>query len=146
VTITATVCIATDVDSQHPMHYTRSGLEIFLRRDLGNVPQGKINPKSSSFFGAFAIKGLRPDAHEWETVRHGSRRMRGSSLKAPAFDIHYNPRVAGHDASDATTIPYAMVITVSAPRMPDLYDRIWQRYRFQLEQLRPKINLEIPVS
>jgi Subtilase family len=148
VTIAVTVCIATEVDSEHPMHYTRSGLEIFFRRDLANRPQGKTNPKSSTFFSSLRVNGLplRPDAHEWETVRHASRRMRGASLRAPALDIHYNPRVSGHDAPMATTIPYAMVITLSAPRMPNLHDRILQRYRSQLEQLRPKISLPIRVQ
>jgi hypothetical protein len=40
-------------------------------------------------------------------------------------------------------MPYALVITISAPRTRNLYDKILQRYRTILEPLRPTV--EIPV-
>ena len=59
------------------------------------------------------------------------------------FDIHYNARAEGQDHSRSQELKYALVVSVAAKRMPDLYDRIVRRYRNQLEALQPVI--EIPV-
>lgn len=145
VTVTATICIATETDPQHPLTYTRSGLQIFFRKDRFDVAPGKTNPKSSGFFKSglgMPERLIRTDAHQWETVRHHSQRMRGKDLKNPCFDIHFNPREDGHDSS-GTKIPYAMIVSVHAPKVPDIFDQIFRRYRFQLAEMRPQIELPI---
>lgn len=147
VTISATLCFASDTDAQHPATYTRNGLQIFFRKDRFNVPPGKVNPKPDGFFKSgvgMPEQLLRSDAHQWETVRHASKRMRGDSLVNPCFDIHLNPRDEGHD-TDGEKVPYAMVVTVDAPRMPDLFERIFSRYRFTLEELRPRFEIQLQV-
>jgi hypothetical protein len=147
VTISATVCIATTTDSQHPLTYTRSGLEICFRRDRNNIPPGKVNPKSDSFFKrriGSPEQQLRADAHQWETVRHAEKTMRGGSITAPCFDIHLNPRDEGHDTA-GEEVPYAMVVSVSAPTVPDLFEQVFDRYRFVLEELRPRFELALQV-
>jgi len=147
VTITATICIATKTDPEHPLTYTRSGLQIFFRKDRQDIAPGKTNPKPSPFFktGTGMSESLiRSDAHQWETVRHESRRMRGRDLKNPCFDIHFNPREEGHDTA-GENIPYAMVVTVSAPKIKNLFDLIFNRYRFQLAELRPQLKLPIRI-
>ena len=50
VTIKATICFATETDPEHPLMYTRSGLQIFFRKDRFDIPAGKTNPKSTRFF------------------------------------------------------------------------------------------------
>ncbi|MGH9534073.1 MAG: S8 family peptidase [Terriglobales bacterium] len=146
VTITATICIATPTDPEHPGTYTRSGLQIFFRKDRFNVQKGKTNPKPSSFFrSGLGMPGrLIRGAHQWETVRHESRRMRGKDLKNPCFDIHYNPREEGHDTA-GKKIPYAMIVSVSSPGVKDLFDQIFNRYRFQLAELKPRVAIPILV-
>ena len=147
VTIKATLCIATKTDPQHPLTYTRSGLQIFFRKDRSTLPVGKSNPKATGFFkGSLGDSEdiLRKDAHQWETVRHQSKRMRGADLKNPCFDIHLNPREEGHD-TDGEEVPYAMIVTVSAPKVKDVFEQIFDRYRFQLEELRPQLKLPISV-
>ena len=69
--------------------------------------------------------------------------MRGSSLKNPVFDIHYNAREGGGSTQTANRIRYALVVTVCSPRTPDLYDRVVRAFRTQLQPLMPTI--EIPV-
>jgi hypothetical protein len=71
--------------------------------------------------------------------------MRGAALKDPCFDIHLNPREEGHD-TDGDEVPYAMVVAVSAPKVKDLFEQIFERYRFQLEELKPKIEVPLTVT
>jgi hypothetical protein len=147
VTIRATICVATDTDPQHPLTYTQSGLIIHFRKDRFNIPTGKTNPKPSGFFRSgvgMPEHLLRKDAHQWETVRHQSKRMRGLGLTNPCFDIHYNPREEGHDA-DGKRLAYAMIITISAASVKNLFDQIFDRYRFELAELKPRIELPIRV-
>ena len=151
VVITATVCYATETDPQDTVNYTRAGLEIKFRpnrtkrtkRD-GKIPQ---HPDTMTFFQLKKIynteKPLRRDAHQWETSVKRTRSFLGTTLNDPVFDIHYNARKGGHLYLNAKPIPYALVVTVYAKNAPDLYDRITQRYRTQLEALKPVIRVPI---
>jgi len=78
-----------------------------------------------------------------ETTLHKSRAMRGSGLRNPVFDVHYNARIGGRDAKYAEKIPYALVITVDSQKTRDLYNKILQRYPTILEPLKPVV--EIPI-
>lgn len=148
VTISATFSFNTDTDPQDPANYTRSGLEVQFRPNV-DVIEGKdeLRAKTKSFFNAkhlYATENeLRKDAHKWETVIHNSARFRGSSLNEPTFDIHYNAREFGSIAQQPKSIPYSLVVSVTVPKIPELYDRILNRYRTDLEALVPKI--EIPI-
>lgn len=54
--------------------------------------------------------------------------MRGTSLKNPVFDIHYNAREAGGQSHGRRKIRYALIITVEAPKHVDLYNEILRAY------------------
>ena len=151
VAITATFCYATETDPQDTVNYTRAGLEIKFRPDRtkrtkreGRVP---LHPDTMPFFQLKKLynteEQLRRDAHQWETSVKRTRRFLGTTLKDPVFDIHYNARKGGHLYMSARPIPYALVVTVHAKNVPDLYDRISQRYRTQLEALKPVIQVPI---
>jgi hypothetical protein len=144
VTIRATFCYATRVDPQDPGNYTRSGLDVVFRphseRLSGDLAQ------SRPFFQRHDYsteQELRQDAHKWETALHAEHSFRGASLQDPVFDIHYGARLGGAPDRQAAQIPYALVVTITSRRTPDLYNRIMQRYTTQLEELRPMI--EIPI-
>lgn len=149
VLIKATLVFATAVDSHHPGNYTRAGLEPFFRPHDGKRKDPKqlhANPKS--FFGK-AQKGLteeelRRDNWKWENCLHGEHSLRGSSLQNPAFDIHYVPRLEGHDFAPDEPLNYAMIITVRSKRTKDLYDQVVRKYATILEPLRPVV--EVPVT
>lgn len=146
VTMRATFCYGTQTDPDHPGAYTRSGLEIVFRPHDQKFAKDATHPKSAAFFQLkdFSTEDeLRRDAHKWETVLHREKRMRGSSLRNPVFDVHYNARDAGGPSATTDQIPYALVITVRAPCVRDLYDRVVRRYQTQLQPLLPVI--EIPV-
>jgi hypothetical protein len=147
--ISATICFACTTDPNHPIHYTRSGLEIVFRPDKDTIPTGRQTPVSWPFFGK-NVGGpelvLREDAHKWETARHNSLVIKGKRLqmlRAPAFDIHCHPRESGHEAAASLAdIPYGMVVSVQAPGMPNAYDQILANYP-KLRPLVPRIQTRV---
>jgi hypothetical protein len=148
VEITATFCFATEVDPEHPGNYTRSGLSIYFRPDMTKFSREEaVHPDTAPFFQPAnlysAEQELRTDAHKWETCLHMRKRKRASGLHEPVFDIHYNARSEGHNDTEPRRIRYALVITVEAPRVKDLYDRVVRAYRAKLQPLNPVI--EVPV-
>ncbi len=158
VTIAATFCIASEVDPEDPFNYTRAGLVPRFRPHSERFTpwidsktgehRTSMHPDTKPFFTLreyMTERELREDAHQWETVLHHSQRFRGSSLKDPVFDIHYNPREAGANAANPAEIPYAFVISIHAERLLDIYDRVVARYRTLLEPLRPVIAIPIGV-
>lgn len=68
-----------------------------------------------------------------------------SNRNDPVFDVHYQTRQFGKASRGSHKIRYALIITVSAPKVKNLYDRIAQRYRTQLEPLQPVIAVPIQV-
>lgn len=154
VEISATFCYATETDPQDTVTYTRAGLEIKFRPNKSKrTPQnGKIptHPDTVPFFQQKSLysseEELRRDAHQWETSLKRTRAFLGSSLNDPVFDIHYNARKGGSLYKGAKPIPYALVVTVYAKNVPDLYDKVSQRYRTQLEALKPVIQVPVRAS
>lgn len=149
VTITATLCFSTKVDSHHPGNYTRAALEpTFRPHDGKRKKPEQVHADPKSFFGK-AHKGLteeelRRDHWKWEACKHASHRMRGDGLSNPVFDIHYNARMEGQDFVPDEELSYALVVSVQAKGVADLYNQVVRKYATQLEQLRPAI--EIPIS
>lgn len=147
VKIKATLLYATEVDPHHPGNYTRAGLDVIFRPNKGNVREKATHAASKSFFGknrpTVTEDELRHDAWKWENCLHGENSYRGRTLEEPAFDIHYNARLEGQDNSKKQELKYALIISVKARRVADLYSRIVRRYRGTLEALLPVI--EIPV-
>ena len=148
VSLKATICYKSHTDPHHPGNYTRAGLEVTFRpHDERFTREGQLCPDSKSFFGSFptgaAEDELRRDAWKWENCLHASRRMQGRSLHNPVFDIHYNSRLEGRNFAPDRKLPYALVVSVQAKGVADLYDQIVRRYAARLEPLRP--ILEVPV-
>jgi Subtilase family len=149
VTITATLCYPTGVDPHHPGNYTRAGLEpTFRPHDQKRKDPDQAHPDSKGFFGR-AQSGLfedelRRDAWKWENCLHTSVTFMGKTLRNPVLDIHYNARQAGRDFAPKEALPYALVVSVHAKHLGDLYDRVVRKYAKQLEALRPVV--EIPVN
>lgn len=143
--ITATFCFAVSVDSAHPGNYTRGGLSIAFRPHKARFAAGAVHPKTASFFRLEKLYGpdrqIRSDAHKWETCLHGRVGKRAGSLDDPVFDIHYNARDGGHSNPNARAIRYALVITVEAKGVRDLYDRVLRAHRTKLQPLVPIIQI-----
>ncbi|MEQ1756025.1 MAG: S8 family peptidase [Micropepsaceae bacterium] len=148
VTVTATLCYPTGVDPHHPGNYTRAGLEpTFRPHDQKRKDLKQVHADSKGFFGK-AQSGLmedelRRDAWKWENCRHTSVSFLGKTLRNPVLDIHYNARQDGRDYAPKEQLPYALIVSVHAKHLGDLYDKVVRKYARQLEALRPVV--EIPV-
>ena len=149
VTITATLCYPTGIDPNHPGNYTRAGLEpTFRPHDQKRKDRKQAHADSKAFFGKtqnnLLEDELRRDAWKWENCLHTRVTLMGKSLRNPVLDIHYNARQGGRDHDPKEKLPYALVVSVHAKHLGDLYDSVVRKYAKQLEALRPVI--EIPVT
>ena len=150
VTICATLCFVTEVDPHHSSNYTRAGLEVTFRpHDQRRKKSDQFHANSKSFFGR-AQKGLiegdlRRDAWKWENCLHGEISYIGRSLQNPVFDIHYNSRMESRNYSPENDLSYALVVSVKAKQMSDLYDTIVRKYQTQIEPLRPVVDIPLTV-
>jgi hypothetical protein len=148
ITLEATFCYACPIDPQDASAYTRAGLDVVFRPNSGKVKEGAANAASKGFFDLkqFATEEeRRSDMGKWETVLHGEKNMRGTSLNDPVFDIHYNAREGGGKANNAEKIRYALVITIKAPKHADLYNDILRAYSNILTPIQPQVSLPIRV-
>lgn len=134
VEITATFCYCTAIDPEHPVNYTRSGLEISFRPHMDKFPEGGKTPKTATFFSVNSMypneQGLRDDAHKWETTLHKTRTFRSSSLHESCFDIYYHTREKGAATTKLIEpLPYALIVTVSSKKDQKLYNKVLQHYQ-----------------
>lgn len=144
--LSATFCYASPTDPQDAASYTRAGLEVVFRPNDEHIEDGQSNADSRGFFDLKKFETeaeRRSDRGKWETVLHGRKNMRGSGLKNPVFDIHYNAREAGASTLTAKKIRYALIITVEAARHADLFNDILRTYAKTLVPIVPQVALPI---
>ncbi|MBD8091475.1 S8 family peptidase [Pseudomonas fluorescens] len=144
--IKATFCIQAHTDPEHAINYTRSGMGVVFR------PKSGANIETSKdFFGRksqykMTEREFRDDAHKWETCLHRTRNFKGEdSLVGPVFDIEYHARESsrGVTPSSAPDVNYALIVSVKAEDIPDIYNLIRQKYKV----LQPvEINVETTIS
>lgn len=144
----ATFCYASPTDPQDACSYTRAGLETVFRPNGEKIKEGKANAETKGFFDMrkYATEEeRRSDMGKWETVLHGEKNMRGTTLNDPVFDIHYNAREGGGKATGPEKIRYALIITIEAPKHADLYNEILRAYAKILIPIQPQVLLPIHV-
>lgn len=146
-TVTATLCYATEVSAADPVNYTNSGVSIKFRPDSSDynvdpeTQRRSTYPATESFFkeGSYATEAdMRIRERKWETVLHSTRTMRASGLNEAVFDLHFIPRLGSADHPNPAAIRYAMAITVQSKRHPDIYDRVLAAF--------PKLQALTPIS
>lgn len=146
ITLKATFCYASPTDPQDSAAYTRAGLEVTFRPDENNIKTGKANAETKGFFDLkkYSTEAeRRSDMGKWETVLHGEKNMRGTTLNGPVFDIHYNARAGGAANTRAEKIRYALIISVEAPKHENLYNDILRAYQNILVPLQPQVSIPI---
>lgn len=150
--VEATLVIATEVDPSHAAAYTRNGLEVAFRPHADRFTtykDGKVSyyPTTASFFsernlyGASELK-LR-EGGKWEPCVRGRRTLRATSLKEPCFDIYNHQRASGTVPPATNRTQYALVVTMRAARVRDLYSRVVRAYSNVLIPLRPQVRIEV---
>ena len=129
VTLRATFCFSTSVDPEHSLNYTRSGLEVTMRKSTDDTP-GLTFP----FFNqkrVYMDESEQRNAHKWENTIRSEHKFKANELTTPCFDIIYHGRDCGMpiDIDELEDLPYVLVVTLSAEEMPELYNMIRQRYQ-----------------
>lgn len=154
ITIKATLVISPEVDISYPGAYTRSGVEVTFRPNDMNYkyyPDGKVSthPKTFSFFSKSNIfknaeyEG-REDGHKWEpTIKHEHVFKNPQHLSNPAFDVYYHYRESAKAANDQQPIPYALLISIKAEDMTDLYNQVIRNYASILQPYRPQNRIQL---
>lgn len=152
VDISATFCVSSAVDPSHTNTYTRSGLEVVFRPHSDTFTQyadgsQSNHAKPASFFTQSRMYPteyvLRSDSHKWEPVLKSSVKKRSASLQRACFDVYRSEREAGAAPGDSDALRYALVVTIRARRMPELYNQILRAYQNVLVPLQPQIDLRI---
>lgn len=144
VEIKATFCIQAHTDPEHSLNYTRSGIGVVFRPRVGVLEED-----ASDFFGIGSQyyrseREHRDGAHKWETCVHRNKKFTvPGQLVDPVFDIEYFSREESRNVhyQSAPDVGYALVITVKAEGVTDIYNKIRQRYSV----LAP-VNIPLDVS
>lgn len=153
VEISATLCIAPQVDAAHPFAYTRSGLEVAFRPHSDRYTTYKdgkrsTHPTTESFFSPkrmYSHAGeitLREEG-KWEPVLSHRRSFKAAALKEPCFDIYYHHRVSGLRPQRQDELPYALVVTVRSEGAVDLYNAVVRTYQQILQPIQPVVQVPI---
>jgi len=151
--LTATLVIAPEVDPEHASAYTRAGLEVVFRpnkNDFTIYKNGKQSkhPTADGFFSAVNLYHapeylLRAEDFKWEPCRRNTKKYDASKLDNPCFDIYYHNRESAANAQLPDPIPYTLIISVKAPEVKDLYNRIVRAYSGILIPIKPRIRIEV---
>lgn len=128
----ATFCFNAITDPEHPLHYTRSGLDIVFRANEDKISDGAEHADTKSFFSVGNLYDteaeLREDAHKWETCISRSQRFNKSTLLNPVFDVKYHAREKGGDsAKELEPLNYSLVVSIRAEGDNNTYNLVLQQ-------------------
>lgn len=146
VTIKATLCYATNVDSETPGNYTRSAIDLKLRPNLAKMTEDANRPKTRPFFvpAQYSSESNLREYGKWDTVMQGELTLNANrSIEQPFFEMHYMAREGVNYNCDAGEIPYALVLTVKAPKTPNLYESVLAAYH---NKIRPLLEVGLPIE
>lgn len=130
----ATFCINAVTDPEHPLHYTRSGLDITFRPNQNRSTIEQEHPDTKSFFSDKNLyqteEELREDAYKWETTISRKQRFKLTTLNDPVFDVKYHAREQGATPNQGLSpIKYSCILTIRTQGDVSLYNSILQQNR-----------------
>lgn len=146
ITIKATLCYATNVDSETPGNYTRSAIEVKLRPDISKMTGDMSRPKTKPFFASskYSSEVTLRECGKWDTVMHDEITLDADkSIERPFFEMHYMAREGVNYNCVAEQMPYAFVVTVKAPKTPNLYESVVALYQ---NKIRPLVEVGVPID
>lgn len=113
----ATFCVNAVTDPEHPLHYTRSGLDITFRANQKRKNIDQEHPDTKTFFSDKNLyeteEELREESYKWETTISRSQRFKLTTLDNPVFDVKYHAREQGASPSGrADPIKYSCILTI----------------------------------
>lgn len=128
----ATFCVNAVTDPEHPLHYTRSGLDITFRANQKRKTEDQEHPDTKTFFSDKNLyeteEELREEAYKWETTISRHQRFKLSTLDEPVFDVKYHAREQGATPdNDLSPIKYSCILTIRTQGDTSLYNSILQQ-------------------
>jgi Subtilase family len=169
VSIRWTLAYASPTDPTEAVEYTKAGLDILFRpnihirtvtlagrtstvdtrTDLGSIRDslaqgGSLSQHPKTEAGGGGAEGGRREDGKWETVRRQHVRMRAGRLQRPTLDIIYYAREGGVLVTDASSIAYALLVTVETARDVDLYGPVRKEFPLLVPlrvEARPQVRL-----
>ncbi len=129
ITISATICYASDTDPEHVASYTKAGLDVVFKPHKNKMDRITKSVKTEPFFenkATFSEIDKREASFKWETVRSNTKTKFAKTLHEPYFEIHYNAREEGASATPASSpnLPYSMIISLKAHKHTSLYEDV----------------------
>lgn len=132
----ATFCLNTITDPEHPLHYTRGGLDITFRpNETKHKDLEQEHSDTKSFFSDKNLysteEELREDAYKWETCISRSQRFRHATLNHPVFDVKYHSREQGAAplSRELKPVSYSLILSIRTEGDTSVYNRILQENR-----------------
>ena len=86
---------------------------------------------------------LREGGLKWAPCVKRARRFQATSLLDPVFDIYNHNRQPGSTVVADNPVPYALIVGVKAPKVPDLYNQIVRSYAGVLTPITPRLRLSV---
>ena len=129
----ATFCINTVTDPEHPLHYTRCGLDITFRANETRFKDDDAeHALTKTFFSTTNLysneEELREDAYKWETCISRSQRFKKSTLVNPVFDVKYHAREQGASpSSNQQALSYSLIISIRTEGDTSVYNSVLQQ-------------------
>ena len=131
--IKATFCFTAMTDPEHPLHYTRGGLEISFRaNESKKKDDDSEHANTNTFFSSSNLYSsedeLRKDAHKWETSLTNSQRFKKDTLLNPVMDVKYHAREKGGEApNDLPPLNYSLIVSIRAEGDNNTYNLVLQQ-------------------
>lgn len=128
----ATFCFNANVDPEHPLHYTKSGLVVTFRANEEKIKDGAEHANTKTFFSLGNLyeteEELREDAHKWETCISKYHKFQKSTLSAPVFDVKYHARDKGGEfGGDKVPLKYSLILSIRAEGEAETYNMVLQQ-------------------
>ncbi|WP_151825223.1 S8 family peptidase [Acinetobacter bereziniae] len=154
VNLKATLVISPDIDIEFPGSYTRHGIQVVFRpndtvfkidKTTGKKPE---HAQSEPFFTKSELFKSpefesRSEGNKWEPTLKHQNKWKAHKLSNPVFDVYYHYRESATTAKEQKPIPYAMIITISAQDVPDLYNQVIRNYATILTAYRPQNRIQL---
>jgi hypothetical protein len=143
----ATFCFNAITDPEHPLHYTRSGLDISFRANDGNIKEKAEHADTKTFFSVGNLyeteEELRIDAHKWETCISRHQKFKKTTLSNPVFDVKYHAREKGGAVqSDLAPLNYSLIVSIRAEGDVNTYNLVLQQNQ-TLQAVKVRSRLQI---
>ena len=150
--ITATILIAPTTNPEFAAAYTQSGFEAIFRPHSGRFTKNRgrtsRHPSSKPFFSEDAMYGagefeLREGGIKWEPCAKRTQWFQARSLSDPVFDIYNHSRQGWSKIGANTEVPYALIVSIKALNVPDLYNQILRTYAGVLAPITPRLRAQV---